>query len=360
MSHLIPEQRVDKNGVLTTKHVRVGAKPSTARSALPAPKVAAGNREAAKRKKPTKQQLTKYRWSFVAREYDDQLAQVLGISSSACLFVATEQEIYGMLCGMNTGDALLMMQAGYRTVTSAETVLNDNGMSHLLKERDMPLKALERRIPALAFVRNTVGVTEERLNGPHFLDSVEASGIAALDDNYTWEVEQGLIRLSDIKALGATRIKKADSWTAIGEALKNIAAGRVSYSAEDMRNLLDKNSSGNHVIKRGLRLLDSYGADFIEKIPHPSLGVIDMHDDMLDKGIEPAERRADILVYANSIFSQSNTVYMGDSGMSTDDIIRFHDAGVSTDDVADKKITINQLDAIENNGIAPSVSGGWL
>jgi hypothetical protein len=55
------------------------------------------------------------------------------------------------------------------------------------------------------------------------------------------------------------------------------------------------------------------------------------------------------------------TIYFSSEDfMSTEDLIRFHDAGVSAADVANQTITITQLDAIENEGIAPSVSGGWL
>lgn len=376
MTNLIPEKRVDKNGVLTTKHVRAGAKPKSSVSALPAPQIAAAAAPVRKYKAPSKRQLTPYVWSFTAR-FENLIAKAFESPNAPLLeslgvdpdievfrFEATEAEMYTMMSRMGTRTALAMLQAGYRTPESSEDFLRHNGHGDLLQQRDIALEAQERRIPISDFIRETSRTSQERMDGEFFMDSMEAAGITALDYYYVSEIREGLIRLADVKAVGATRIKKSDSWEPIREALKSIASGEASYTTDDLKFILDRfSNSGLSRAERtanAITLTDRYGGDFIRQLESLSMPTMDLYEDISAMGFD-RDRAASIILYGSKVYEGAEGVYTYSKNYpSAEEIVRFHDAGISVEDVNNKVVTITQLDAIENHGIAPGVSGGWL
>lgn len=364
MSNLIPEKRLDKNGVLTTKHVRAGAKPSAIKSALPAPSLTQPQQASRAYKQPNKTQLKRYSRAFTASVFkrDTELMNKLDIDSTLGVyrFMASDSDLYEMMAFTSTGNALTMQQAGIKTSTDAIAYLRANGMEHLIERNYLALEAQERRIPVEDFMRETMNASEEKLNSPLFLDSIEASGIAALNSYFTWEVREGLISLADIKAVGATRIKKADSWDAICDSLKDIHSGKANYTTEDLKNILDRFSPTTHHIKESLVIADYYGGEFAMNLKFPNTSTMDFHSSLIETD-NSKERNASLLAYASVIYSD----FPGIIGYSRnypdgDEITRFHDAGISVSDVVEQKVTVHQLDAIEKHGISASVSGGWL
>lgn len=359
---LIPEKRVDKNGVLTTKHVRADSKKPTAAAPLPAPKLAPQPKKAYKA--PNKQQKVQYRRSYTANDQrrDPALTEALGVDNKDVYrFDASDAEVLEILAITHSnGDALSLLEHGYRTPQAAVMFLNDNGFEHLVADRPLALEAMERRISPEIFMRNTRNLSEEGMSNPLLLDSMTAANSSSLNDEFTWEVSRGMIRLADITAIGVSRIKKADSWALMSDVLKRMATGKANYTAYDLRGILDKYSPVTNRIESAILLADSYGGEFASKVTNSDSATMDLHYDLRDDDV-PLERAKSLLLYASEVFSKQSGVYgYSKDYPDKDEIIKFHDANVSPQDMVDGVITEAQLDAIKEHGISPSVSGGWL
>jgi hypothetical protein len=359
---LIPEKRVDKNGVLTTRHVRSGAK-TTSTTPLPAPKLVHQPKEARAYKLPSKQQTVQYRRSYTANDQrrDPALTEALGVDKAVYRFDASDAEVLEMLAVTNSnGDALSLLEHGYRTPQAAVAFLHNNGFEHLVADRPLALEAMERRISPEIFMRDTRNMSEDDLNNPLLLDALTAANSSSLNDEFTWEVREGMIKLSDIKAIGVARIKKADSWALLNDVLKKMATGTANYTAYDLRGILDKYSPVTNRIESAILLADVYGGEFARKVTNSDMATMDLHYE-LQNDDTPLERAKSLLSYASEVFSKQNGVYgYSKDYPDKDEIIKFHDANVSPQDMVDGVVTSAQLDAIKEHGISPSVSGGWL
>jgi hypothetical protein len=362
---LIPEKRVDKNGVLTTKHVRAGTKKPSAAAPLPAPRLTPQPQAARSYKLPNKQQKALYQRSYTANDQkrDPALTEALGLSSlDVYRFVASDAEVLEMLAVTHSnGDALSLLEHGYRSPQAAVMFLKDNGLEHLVADRSLALEAMERRISPEIFMRDTRNAKEGHLTDPLFLDSLSAADSKALNDEFTWEVREGMIKLSDIKAIGVSRIKKADSWALLNDVLKTMAKGTANYTADDMKFILDRYSPVTNRIESAVILADFYGGEFVKTIANADIATMDLHYDLQRDEPMWLERAKSILSYGSSVFSQQSGIYGYSKDFpDKDKIIKFHDANVSPQDMVDGVITEDQLDAIKDHGISPSVSGGWL
>jgi hypothetical protein len=169
-----------------------------------------------------------------------------------------------------------------------------------------------------------------------------------------------MIKLSDIKAIGVARIKKADSWALLNDVLKKMAKGTANYTADDLRGILDRYSPVTNRIESAILLADVYGGEFAKTVTNSDMATMDLHYELQTDDV-PLERAKSLLLYASEVFSKQNGVYgYSKDYPDKDEIIKFHDANVSPQDMVDGVVTSAQLDAIKEHGISPSVSGGWL
>jgi hypothetical protein len=366
MGNLIAEKRVDKNGVLTTKHVRAGAKTAASKTAMPAPKLATSSKAASRSyKAPTAGQLKRVFRTFTAsmENPDPQLLEALGLPPTNEVgiyrFNASANELYEMMARTSNGNALALINAGYNSVPEAMQFLSDHGLKHLEEPCPMALEAQERRIPIEKFVSAMRDATPERLAHPNFMDYMEVTGIAAFSEFSTLpgDVFHGGIRLSDMKAVGITRIGKSIGWDSTEKAFRKMADGTANYGPEDLKVVLDLfGGSSSAYIEHAMELTDRYGIDFTKTIKDPTHYLMKAEADLVEKGTD-VQRIKSLLKYRDE-FVNENVARM--VPFSDEEMERFHDAGVSPADVIAKRITLTQLDAIEEHGISPSVSGGWL
>lgn len=364
MSNLVPEKRVDKNGVLTTKHVRSGPKDAAPKSTLPAPALTVEVKKPLKVKKPTKAQLEGQNRSFQAGRYspDSKLLNSLGINPvpKFFTFVVSDAEFYDVLSVASDSDALALMHAGVTSSDAVTGYLEGKGLRSLIQRRDCADEALDRRIPPDVFMREGNNLkdidVEEK---PFYMDSIETAGIAGLGGNYAWDVKKGTIRLADIKAIGVTRVKNASSWPLLGQVLRKLASGEVNYTADDVKDAVHYYSPIGAQIETALTLADHYGSGFLKRLKGENAHVFDLFPHLKDV-TDDRERGADIFLYAASVFRYGQRYSTEDHSGNATDLVRFFDAGVSPEDAATGAITINQLEAMEDHGIKPSVSGGWL
>jgi hypothetical protein len=359
MSNLIPEQRVDKNGVTVTRHVRA-SKNSTSAKDMPKPKLAKPKYSGLKFT-PTKQQAREHFYLFDAKKHpvESELLTALGIAPHARTgFHASEYQVYDVLAVTGRGTAAALLEAGARNAADAKRVLKTLGKEHLLQDNsEIVTEAIQRGILSFRYIDK--GTSEDAEN-PHFLDYLEASNIMSLSQypDMHNSVRSGSIRLDDVKALTPARITMADNWITIKKALTKLAEGTANYTVNEVNDILDRYSTVGSTLRQAFEMADHYGAAFAIEVP-PTESTVSFAYYLLDREYE-VERSKSLLRYNQRVVSNLSGFGSSRRKPTREDIIVFHDAGANPDHVANGSITITQIDAITNNGIAPSVSGGWL
>lgn len=368
MNNTMPEKRVNKLGIAVTKHVRSGSKATASKTAMPAPKLAAIPVEPAPRvyKKPTKGQLKREMKSFTAsiHDPDPQLLEALGLPSTRELgvyrFNASTNDLYELMARTSKGNALAFIQAGVRSPSEAMDYLHENGMEHLIEDHPMALAAQERGIPVEDFMRETTFVPPEAQDNPLFMDYMEVTGIAAFKklDRLAGDVYNGDIKLADLRAVGAARIGKSIGWHVTEDALKKLAAGTAGFTTSDLKETLERfGDASDSYMENCLELTARYGVDFARTIKDPTTQLMNLDEKLRDQGADPTRIKS-ILNYRDELHNALG--YHIQSKYSESELDRFHDAGVSVEDMVSERITLVQLEGIEEHGIAPSISEGWL
>lgn len=364
MSNLIPEQRVDKNGVTVTRHVRA-AKNAPSGKDMPQPKLAKA-KYAGLQINPTKQQAREHFYMFDAGKHpvDSELLTALGIVPHARTgFHSSEYQTYDVLAVTDRGTAIALLEAGVKSAADAKRVLKTLGKESLLHDNsDVAAEALTRGILSFRYIEQ--GIEGETENS-HFLDYLEASSIMSMSQypDMHKSVRDGTISLDDIKAVTPARITMADDWRTIKQALTKLASGTANYTVSDVSQILDRytknGSSVGSTLRLAFEMTEHYGVQLAIDIP-PTDTTVSFSNYLLDHEVD-VERSKSLLRYNHRVFtSLSGLVSDNRRKLSKEDIIAFHDAGANPDHVANGSITITQIDGINNHGIAPSVSGGWL
>jgi hypothetical protein len=174
-----------------------------------------------------------------------------------------------MMARTSTGNAMVLINAGYKSVPEAMDFLSEHGMSYLEEDRPMALEAQERRIPIEDFVRETRNAPLERLQNPNFMDYMEVTGISAFSefDTLPGAVYHGEIKLADLRTVGVTRIGKSIGWDSTEKAFRKMADGTANYGPEDLKVVLDLfGGSSSAYIEHAMELTDRYGIDFTKTI----------------------------------------------------------------------------------------------
>lgn len=358
MNNLVPEKRVDKNGVLTTKHVRA-SKASAVGRTIPAPSAPRAPKQVVKTKEPIKrQQEVRLRHMSVARhEYDEGLMQKLGVDRHT-LFKASDAQIYSVMHVADAGNTLLLLKAGIRTAEEGMEKLDELGLGRLMEDNSILAKdMLGRRIHPETYYSCLASHGDA---SPNFLDYVEYLSIDALFDydDIGTEIRAGSIKISDVKALGAGRIKKSDAHKEVKEFLVAFANGTTNTTMSDAKIIFDKYATEYMAIHDALIINSRYGSEFGTVI-EPEAFVMGTSRKLTARGVDD-ERIAKVIKYGalvrKAFYSNNSSLLALPSDI---DLLQCHDAGVPPEEAA-QGMTPQQWDAMQNNGIAPSVSGGWL
>ena len=363
MSELIPEKRRDKNGRLVTKHVR----PAAARkqdAVLPVPTVSPESSDGLNATPHKTQLRTHFRFipvNDLPATYKD-VWSAMGMPNRLDMggFHASDSEMYDVLSVTDRGTACALLEYGIRSSGDATRKLWALGMEGLLEDNsEVASGALSRRIMPESYIRQgTPGNTGSK----YFLDYLEVGGFGLHETHPELHaaVLIGLIRASDVKTIGLATIRNADNWPVIKKTLVKLADGSVSYTAEEAKKVIEQNTNRTryNTISDALLLADRYGAEFALEIP-ASVQVMEFSQHLQDEdtGVEKSRSVLRYYVQVQSHLPQATSPRLDHS---FPDIIRFHDAGAGPEQVATGRITVNQIEAINTHGIAPSVAGGWL
>lgn len=368
MNNLVPEKRLDKNGVLTTKHVRA-AKPLATGRSLPAPALSTAPKEQprVKAKQPTKRQLQSClrHISVVRHETDKGLEDRLGVSHDDS-FSASDAQIYSVMSVASHGDAITLLKDGIRTAEEAVERMDEVGLGRLVEDNSaLAVELVNRRVyPETYF--SVLGNHGD--DYPHFLDYVEYLSIDSFFDFHElgMGIKEGKIRLADVKAISAKRVIASDAEREICWFLQEYAALNTRTTLEDAKTIIDNHPMEYKAIRDALEMNNRFGSEFGTTITPESYVVglsnrLSMHK--LDGSVVKNDKQiAKAIKYALAVREErrkSDPSGITDTAPDPITIFGLSEAGVPPEKAA-QGMTVQQWEAINDQGLPSSVSGGWL
>lgn len=372
MSNLMPEKRLDKNGVLTTKHVRVSSDPAPSR-VLPAPALKTGKQNTgpkltAKQKTPRTTEL-RLNYHEADAELTDRLApdgEHYGKTYVVTYRLnASDAEFYDVHSVASLGNTATLLKAGVRSKEEALKLFKDLHLDRLQEfNTDFTRAMLEKRVTMEKYwdFTNQHGFTPGT-EPDHYADAADIYSIKAYRKvssdfgiNVVEDLLDGKYTAADLKKIGAERLNKAMQPEVIIKALVAIKDGTADYDATQLAAFLDRTGKElNYSV--GMELANTYGMEFIS-------GMSSMWQTYSVSGVItdlPVETRREILTYANEIAVLDTPQA---HGMTPNDIVALYHGGVNPKTALDQwnsgELTAQQIVAVHQEGVAPSIASGWL
>jgi hypothetical protein len=373
MSNLTPEKRVDKNGVLTTKHVRAGLKSKVALKGVPAPTVA--------KAAPVGAGTVQKRWRVNVKHWDsDHELEVICRDrfAPAQTYECSEAEAYGLMAAVSPENVLPLLAIGIRSEADARSFLKKVRLDRLISEnREIADEAILRGFSARDFIR-FASENKLSLNQKTFMDAAEVDAnpkmkkVDLLRKDFTvlpsisTMVLIGWIRASDLKELGedivvrhgarfeASRRTRDLIWNQLHLLKQN----KLAYkSVSTMRQIiLDNQDTGTRQIKDSLICAGLYGLDSVTDVAPGYIHEGQRLDDVvIDRSIPERKKVYDYAVNLRKSGVPRN--------VDPEEMIQFSDAGLPLNVVIDgvnEGMTAPQIIALHQGEVAPSISKGWL
>lgn len=304
--------------------------------------------------------------------YDDNLrpsremAAVFGGMNGRSMHIyGTSPEMYDVLSVLAPGDAVFLLSKGKDSAEEVREFLSDNSLDHLLVDNSGVIKeAMKRRIPATSYLR-VCDKSANRLSQETLLDAAEAHGSKGLREyDFYLDIMRGYTTLKDIKAIGISRITKNEHPNTIREYLWDIHKGEADYTLKDLKSLVQRCNEDEISVTIPAGIFEAFGMKF-------TLGLKDFTEasDMMyylkRQGYADKDAKTKALVqYFDAMIHERKTTSGEDywENIDYEDCLKFHAAGIDpkTAWVAiAQEMTVEQVLGIQQ-GIAPSVSGGWL
>lgn len=367
MTNLIPEQRVDKNGRLVTKHVRASAPPASGgKTPIPSPSLTAKPKKTKLLPRQTTRKLqmtprgpyTPHPWLTEALPKD---------GGGPCYsFNISDEDAYGIFSVTSVDNAVLLIHNGYETKDDAVRFLNDNSLGTLREDNTaLTEEALARRIPAISFAEFSSKHWSAKHETGVFLDAAEAFSSGTLrslnrpydEDTIDKSILKGDLSLNDIKAVGISKLQKSNASHVVLTVLKGIHAGEVPCTADDVCYLIDKNnqeSNASSPLHWALQSIDDYGVDFLKGV-----------DSLLSASsvAEHFSHRGTTVEKIKSLITYEQVMRRNGSSSGYKFLPRLMQEGVPAETAGKlhgegKKI--DQIVEIHQQGIHGAVTDGWL
>ena len=358
MTSLTPEQRLDKNGHLVTRHVRTVPNSSTAKT-LPKPVLGASKQQQKKRKPSTTQKKhndVRARWS------DERLNQFCLKKQQIFRFTCSDAEAYDVFSVLGSPDnTIRLLAAGIRTKEDAIKFLNEHDLSDLQKDGSAILdEVIARGIPVIPAMESLIRFGLDWQDNEHYFDAVEANSVRALREATGSAVDvphmvwMGDVSLSDVKVIGATRLAASPDAFVIMDRLKAINSGESAYDVETLRQLIILGETNSTTLTDDpIRTADRFGADMVLSLKYYSRAM--NLNSSLRKTQYTIDQRAEILRFNDALLCEGKS-------LNTQNVRIAYDAGVEVQEVVEglnKGLEVEQIAAVKE-GIAPSVTSGWL
>jgi hypothetical protein len=361
MPNLIPQKRLDRNGRLVTKHVRVDPKTAAASGSLPAPVLASktvvfpdGSHKEAVR-------IVLYNDNL---RPDPELARIFGgMNGTSMNLYGTSPEMYSVLSVLAPGDAAFLMTKGIDSAESVHQFLAEHSLERLVVDNsDIVQEATRRRIPAASYLR-IADSGNRNLSKETAMDAAEAHGMKDLRQyDFYLDIMRGYLTLKDIKDIGVSTITKHSQPNDIRDYLWEINKGESAYTTKELKSLIQKSTKAELSIALTERIAKRFGMKF-------TLGLNDLTEsfDMMNyldrnkyshESAKPIVEHFDEMARHRKATSGPNDW----NNLQYDDCLKFYAAGIEPAaawDAVSQGVTVEQVLAMRQ-GIAPSISGGWL
>jgi hypothetical protein len=366
--NLIPEKRLDKTGKLVTRHVRSDSSSSLVSTSLPAPSVAPQKAQrkqspATPKLRPKQLQQELYKESL----YQGLVSSNLREDNTSFLtkksqFRANDVEFFAVLAVAYEGDAIKMLNDGVRTTEDAITYMRDRGMEPPFDRSALAQKALERNITPDHYRHffRTANTATINLKSPHLVDAIELFGIMSLKDQYhdvARFICYGEVRLTDIKKIGAVKLKGYHRLRDTIPAFKALQEPDCKFTHEDIKNLLGRvmpagNSSGaryKNDYETAIRYLVRYGPEFIESV---NLNELNGQD-----------RKFAFMEMTGRMERAKFHLHLLDTPLYGADIDRLYEAQVDpvrANELAMAGMSVTSILGVIQEEVPSSMSSGWL
>jgi hypothetical protein len=371
MSSLIPEKRVNKNGIVSTKHVRATPKARNDTSGVPAPVIASADasKESKGAQKPYKprpaQKEQKHRnYDSGFANYNEKLKTPDEHSekwgrSITFLFTASDVEMYEVLSVAGDGDAIRLLAMGIRNADDAVAFMRSKGAEESIIDRKVLAEgALERGISAGNFILRLP--ESEAYDSTERLDALELYSISSLSgQSYRLlrDVLQKKIKVADIKYLGASKLKSHDRLISTAPALMMLNETDPPFTLDDLKMLVERAAKESakmpvyrdvldYVMQRGVGILKE-----VETLKFFST-VLSEHR-KTSEGYDEAE-------YEVAFYKEHE---WGRYRANSTRLMKLRDAGVSPEDAAhmiDQGMTDLAIIGVSQEGTEKPFAEGWL
>jgi hypothetical protein len=325
--------------------------------------------------KPTQKQTEQ---QFFALDRDtyapaSELIKVVGIGNDHYIrFSANDLKFCSVLSVTAPDNAVALLGAGIENAEQAQEFLRKYGLDHLIEDRSWETaELLNRKVSPIYYAEMCAkgmasSVPEQNV------DAAEAHSIKALRDwqhrpaTIAQRVQNGVIRWDDIKAVGATRLVKFDpEGIESVKSLVDMAKGETQLNSAGLRALIDHVNAtpgANTAPRILLGLAQDFGSQFVINLYHREYAHRLSSSLKIRDKASVSESLQEIVAYGDAMCRhQRDRGYQ--QGEKYAAVAELWQAGV------DIKVAVEglnegqsaaQIIAIHREGIAPSVSGGWL
>lgn len=383
-SNLRPELRVDKNGVLTTKHVRNEPAKSSTRVPLPAP-TSSPSADLAYAHKEDAWGLTNKDWAC-----DQELELVCRAESrDKRAFWCSNAAAYEVLSVVAPESVAPLLAAGMRTADETKGFLERNGLSRLIEDNSvLAEKAYNVRIKAQDFLEFAAAYSS-RTDSQFFMDAANAHTnryIRQIVDRQQSDkagesliglILDGEVRLEDINEISPKVIKElsihdnptmemfrqhsyTDGYSTVDnymiDQLRALAKGETAYSSSGELSLVLLNAHEDGAVhpRTAVEIAAAYGDGTAEVINANNWIVAKTLASALSRGNKTPEEKRKVLDYRLSIKSKYH---------APEETIEMYEAGVSSENASrylNKELTLEQTIALDRGEVAPSLTQGVL
>jgi hypothetical protein len=372
MSSLIPQKRMNKHGVMVTKHVKaVVTTPSSQQ--LPAPsmkKADAKNKFKPAARQAQKRDLSMYLpYTDCDAELTDKLAedgQHYGKTiRTGFRFEASETEFYDVHSVASLGNAATMLHSGVRSKEEALELLSSLHLDRLVEDNSRMTQAmLENRVSFEGFLEfDKVCGLEEDTDPQLYADAASIHSVKGyhgltsdLGRSIHDEVLDGRFSASDLRTVGVSRLQNAMSPDPIFKALAAINKGEAAYDAQQLSVFLDR--AGSEVgYTVAIQMADTYGISYVTGL-NSIWKAQSIQDKMQDSDLET--RRAAIS-YSDKI--EQLTDITKPYSLSSNDVLSLYREDIDPElavEQTEAGLTPEQIIAIHKEGIASSIASGYL
>jgi hypothetical protein len=367
--NLVPDKRRDVNGRLVTRYVKPHAH-TTALFDIPAPTDKFGE------PKLDEAQLESWEIGLSRSGFipDAELHAILKNNVGLYDLVTNDAEVYGMLSVLEPKDAIPLMNDGIRTPEEVIGFLRKHNLIRLQVDRSAHVKeALSRHLSAHSYLKVYESKNIRNVPLARVLNGVETYAMG-LPHSYDFhgDVLRGHISVEDIRTIGAELIGSNAAPIDIRELLWDIKSGAANFDAAQFKLLIEAADKSDCSIANADDLVFKFGVDDTLKFNNISdafrmMDYLD-RDNTVGIGMGTPQmlslvRYYDEMCRFRNLADHNPEDLNQERVISLDRAIELYGAGIdpkSAWEGIDQRMTLQQIIAVKQHDVPPSVSEGWL